>query len=357
MAPTLRAALLGTMIAVAALGLRVIGTDPGVQAGQETLTSLYTPPANPAEAILNQHDGQHAAALAVDPLLLDHAVFGSREEHAYRATRPLMGWLAAAASLGQDRAVPWVLLGLTAVGTGVLVAGVGTVAEVFGRRTDLSVAAIALPGAVVQLGWAGLADNLAVGAALLGLAWWSRRRPALAAVAFCVAVLGRETTLVVPVALVLVELARRVPWRSLLPLLAAPIALAAWTCVVRLRIGVWPASAGDARIATPWSGLGSAFGRWEPIDVLVIAGSFLGLAVALRRRPPPVLVAVVALSAVGSLFLGWNVWERWEDLTRVLLPASAAALVALLPARDPIDRRWDAGRAVSADPLLGAGQR
>jgi hypothetical protein len=191
---------------------------------------------------------------------------------------------------------------------------------------------MALPGAAVQLGWVGLADNLAVGSALLGLTWWCRKRPGLAAVAFCAAALGRETTLVVPVALLLVELSRRVPWRSLLPLGASLATLTAWTCVVRVRVGVWPSSAGDARIAPPWSGLTAAVGRWELLDAVVVVALMAALALALRRRPPPVIALVVILSLAGSLFLGWNVWERWEDVTRVLLPASAVAFVALLPA-------------------------
>ncbi len=335
----LRVAALAVLVAAAALTLRVLGTDPGIQAHQETLTSLYTPPSNAAEAILNQHDGQHAAALALDPTLRDHSVFGSREEHAYRAARPLMGWLAALGSLGFAAAVPWVLLALTAIGTGALVAGVALLAQQSGRRVDLALLAIALPGAVVQLGWAGLADNLAVGATLAGLAWWSRGQTRWAVAAFCLAALGRETTLVVPAAIVLAELSARTPWRRLLPLVTPVALLAGWTCVVRWRIGVWPSGAGDSRIGTPWTGLGVAAGRWDAADVAVLVGVAALLVAACRRRVPRAHLLVVGLSLAGALFLGWNVWERWEDVTRVLLPACAVALVALLPGEPPSDRR------------------
>ena len=326
-----RVAALAVLVAAAALTLRVMGTDPGLQAGQETLTSLYTPPSNAAEAMLNQHDGQHAAALALDPTLRDHAVFGTPEEHAYRAARPLMGWLAAVGSLGSAAAVPWVLLGLTALSTGALVAGVAMLAQQSGRRVELAPLAVVLPGAVVQLGWAGLADSLAVGATLAGLAWWTEGRTRWGVLAFCVAALGRETTLVVSSAIVLAELVARKPWRRLLPLVTPVAVLAAWTCVVRWRVGVWPLGAGDARIGTPWSGLGVAVGRWDAADIAVLIGAAALIGAAWIRGLPRVHRLVLVLSLCGSLFLGWNVWERWEDVTRVLLPACAVALVALLP--------------------------
>src|SRR5690606_34765565 len=86
------------------------------------------------------------------------------------------------------------------------------------------------------------------------------------------------------------------------------------------------------RIGTPWSGLGVATGRWDAADVVVLTALVGLLVVACVRGLPLTWSVVLGLSVCGSLFLGWNVWERWEDVTRVLLPACAVALVARLPA-------------------------
>ena len=58
-------------------------------------------------------DGQAFAAIAQDPLLARPAVIGSSTDYAYRAQRPLWGYLGWLASLGQPALVPWALAALT----------------------------------------------------------------------------------------------------------------------------------------------------------------------------------------------------------------------------------------------------
>ena len=165
---------------------------------------------------------------------------------------------------------------------------------------------------------------------------------------------GAPTTLVVPAAIVLAELLARTPWRRLLPLVTPVAVLAGWTFVVRWRIGVWPSGAGDARIGTPWSGLGVAAGRWDVTDVAVLLGVAVLFAGASWRGLPRDRMLVIALSLCGALFLGWNVWERWEDVTRVLLPACSVALVGLLPRVPRSDHRGaDDARDVRLAEELG----
>src|SRR4051812_48983127 len=77
--------------------------------------SNFDPPSSPIEVTANSGDGQSFAALAQDPSLSRPDVFyRGKSEAAYRAQRPLAGYLAWAMSLGQPGLVLW-MLGLIAV--------------------------------------------------------------------------------------------------------------------------------------------------------------------------------------------------------------------------------------------------
>lgn len=319
-------------LAIAGLSLagRVWLTDPAVQQGQSTLTTVYTPPHSRAQAILNEHDGQHFAALAMDPTLSRPQVFGSAAEEAYRASRPLLGWLAWAGSAGRGGAVEWVLVVLSAVGTAVLVAGTGALARVLGRETTWLLAAVVLPGAVVQLGWAGLDDSLAAGLVIGGLACWLQDRRRLAIGLLCLAMLCRETNGLIVVAIAAGEVVAG-HWRRAPALLAPLGTYVAWLAVVHARLGAWPGDAGERRLALPWSGLGAAVSSWGVLDVAVLLLGIVLAVLALIRRPPASIVWLVALSAGFALVMGDNVWMRWEDFSRVLLPMYAVAFAVALP--------------------------
>ncbi len=324
-------AALATVIAACVLTARVIGTDPAAQIGQETLTTIYTPPENRAQAMMNQHDGQHFAALAQDPGLRRPGVFGGPGEQAYRAARPLFGWLAWAGSLGQGAVVEWVLIALSALSAGVLVLGAGMLGASFDRDLSRLLAVLALPGAVVQLAWAGLGDNLGTGLALGGWALWraDRRLPAVAA--FVLAIWIRETLALVVVAVALGHLLERRPWRQV-PILTVPAATyASWVLLVHRWTGAWPTEGGGGRLAPPWSGLAVGAEEWAVVDALFLVLGVVLCAAAVWRCPDPTLRILVGLYVILALGFGWNVWARWEDYSRVLLPAYAAGLVVLLP--------------------------
>lgn len=76
--------------------------------GLRPSVTLFDRPADGLESVLARGDGQTFAALAQDPTLARPEVFrGPPAEAAYRAQRPLLGWLAWALSGGQPDRVPW----------------------------------------------------------------------------------------------------------------------------------------------------------------------------------------------------------------------------------------------------------
>jgi len=265
------AVLLAGLVAAIAIGARWASRAPDVHG--HPYVSLYDPPRTRAEVMLVQGDGQAYAALAQDPLLSRPGVFsaasaGERpgQEAAYRAGRPLFGWLGWAASLGDPRAVPVALLVLTGLGAMVLAAGVALAAADSKKRADLAVLAVMLPGSVALFASTG-PEGLGTGLALVGAVLWRRERRWLAVAAMTAAALSRETLALVPVAIAVVELLRRRPRPSLL---VPPFAVAVWYLVDRARYGYFPFAAGQ--------GLFIEAGTWHAVantgdeDVIMVFG-------------------------------------------------------------------------------------
>jgi hypothetical protein len=290
----------------------------------------------PLRKTLATGDGQAYAALAADPTLARPGVFrGGTVEAAYRAQRPLPGVLAWLLSAGRSGLVPWALLALGVTGIG----GAGyALARIGGARSGpplVGVAVAVLPGSVAAMSWLG-PDTIALGLALLGLLWWLEgRRRGLAGLAFALAALARETTLLVP-AVLAVDALRRRDRRDAAAAAVTALPCAAWTAVVRLRLGAWPWAAAGGRVGAPLGGLVDGIARWQhPFTdgvCLVLAASALAVAV-LRRRD--VLAQITLAYGAFALFMGVNVWLRWEDFTRPLAPLYALGLVLVFAPKRP----------------------
>jgi len=328
------AVLVAGLVAALAIGVRWASRPLDVHG--HPYVSLYDPPRSRAEAMLVKGDGQAFAALARDPLLSRPGVFSSvaahekpGEEAAYRAGRPLFGWLGWAASLGDPRAVPVALLVLTGLGAMVLVAGVALVAAHEARRVDLAVLAVGLPGSIALFASAG-PEALGTGLALVGIVLWCRERRWPAVALLTAAALSRETLVLVPLTIAVVELARRRPRPSLL---VPPVVLGGWYVVVRARFGYFPFSAGRGRLSAPWTSLG-AVAHWGAGDA---AFAVLGVALLLGgfRRLPGTYRAVTAGYVALALVMGPDVWRDWWAFSRPLLPLYALALLGCLPRQAP----------------------
>jgi hypothetical protein len=294
-------------------------------------------------ALLNAHDGQAFGSLALDPLLSRPGDWGGgRSEMAYRAARPLLGWAVMLTSFGSVTAVEWSLLVWSAIGIGVLAAGAFVLADRWGRGGDWVPLLLLLPGVAGQVIFGGLSDALAAGLALLGLAWWLERRDRWAIVVFCLAALGRETTLLVPLALLLATERRR-GVRLLIPFMV----YAGWVGLVWLRIGALPTDAHRGRLALPPGNFVSVLGSWTWVEVVCAASVVVLGGVAWRRAPCREVRWLVVLSALFAVTLGPAVLQSW-DFTRPLLPVTVVGACLLA-------RRSDAG--ADTPGLAGSGRR
>lgn len=320
--------VLGTVFAVANVrGQDLSPTDRGVP-----YVRLYAQPETRFEVLLDLGDGQAFAALAQDPLLRRPEVFrAGSAEAAYRAQRPLLGWVTWGLSAGQAAAVPVVLLVLAVAGFVAL----ATVAAALLRRRGApalwALAVVLWPGTLMTLAWTG-PEGLGTAAALGGFGLWQAERRHWAIVALVAAGLLRESLLLVPVAMAAHALVvERRPLRAVVPL-ATPIAVyAAWVGVVWLRLDALPSDAGRGRLAAPLTGLLDAASGWSGADLVCAAllGLLGGAALVLGRRDAAGWVACAF--ALASLMFGAEVWARLEDFGRVLLPVVAFAVLVLAP--------------------------
>lgn len=336
------AALLAFVLASVIVAARWSSIDPSGAPEAHPFVSLYDPPVNAAEVMLNVGDGQAFAAIAQDPTFARPTVFNSfapgvsqEAEAAYRAQRPLFGWLGWLASAGRPAAVPVALMALTVLGAALLTAAAGLLATVVRRRGDLATLAVLAPGSVAVLAHVG-PEGLATGLAALGVLLWTRS-PRSAVLLLTMAVLARETLVLFPLALGIVELSRG-RRRGVWPLLVPAGTWLVWLVVVHARLGAWPSEGGTARLALPFAGLLEGMARWSVVDAcLFAAGAVLAVAAVARLRGVWRFVAVahLALAAV----MGPEVWAAWEGFGRVLLPLHLLGIVALLPRAAAVERR------------------
>jgi hypothetical protein len=277
-------------------------------------------------AMMNAHDGQAFGSLALDPLLSHPDDWGGgRAQMAYRAARPLLGWLVGLTSFGSVRLAGWSLLMWTAIGAGLMAAGAFLLAVQWGRRTNWVPLLLLLPGVVGQLLFGGMSDGLATGLALLGMAWWFRGRDRWAVAALGLAGLCRETTLLVPLALLLADRDNRCRVRALLLPFAA---YGVWAGIVWVRLQALPTDPTHGRLAAPLAGIFQVMPHWSWVGWVSVLSIVLLGAVAWVRAPSAAVRWLVGLSALFASTMGEAVWRSW-DFTRPLLPVTVVGLCLL----------------------------
>jgi hypothetical protein len=290
----------------------------------------------PLRKALATGDGQAYAALATDPTLARPEVFrGGADEAAYRAQRPLPGVLAWMLSAGRSGLVPWALLLIGVAGTGLAGYALACLSAARSGPFLVGAAAAVLPGSIAAASWLGPA-TIALGFALLGISWWiDRRRRGWAVVALALAALARETMLLVP-GVIAADALRRRDGRDAVSAALSALPWVAWTALVRLLLGAWPSSAAGGRLGAPIRGLVEGIARWEhPVaDGACLALAAAALAVAIVHRHEALARIALAYGAF-ALFMGPNVWLRWEDFTRPLAPLYALGLVLVFAPKSP----------------------
>lgn len=343
--PVTTVAGLATLLVVANLAVVASGLEDIEVFYGEPYVTLYSTPESAAEWLLNQGDGQAFAALSQDPTLSRPKTFvGGADSAAYRAQRPLLGWLVYLSTLGRSGFVPLMLFVWAVIGAAVLVAGIKSLAIGRERWEALSVLGLVLPGCMISLRWAG-PDALATGLAFIGLSRWERDDTAGAIALLTLAALARETTLVLVVAMALAQRWHGREWNArLLALSVCPAVVFSWWVVIRWRLGSWPTDAGNGRLGPPFQGLLEAIDLWQASDVLVAAIAVFALYASWRirasdgRASSDVLWFVIIGYISLGVLMGENVWARWEDFSRPLLPLYAAALILALPSSARAER-------------------
>lgn len=326
----------------------VAGPDPAVDGRR--LTTLYDPPARPVEEALNKGDGQLFAALATDPAVQrPEQVRGGPEEQAYRYQRMAYGWLGWAASGGQRQAVPWALVAVTAASVGLLVGAGGRMLQQRGAEPAFALLLAVQPAVFIDITWVG-PEVLGTALALIGLATWARHserapgggrasgsdgidRAVIGAVlCFAAAGLCRETLLLVPAVIALHEAWKR-RWHLAGAASLAAVPYVLWVLFLRVQIGAWPSGSVGGRLSpVPFGGLVAALPGWGPADLGVAALILVPAVAALALSGPGLVRTVVAADLAFASLLGQPVWNRWPDFSRVLLPLSSLAIVAVVAA-------------------------
>lgn len=320
------------------------GTAPG---------SLTVQPAKDA------FDGQFFYRLAVSPLSTRRSVSGVRFDlPALRNSRWLYGASAWVGSGGDRDLVPWALIAvnlLAAVAVGGLA---GALARDSGRHVGYGLLLALYAGFAYSL-TLDTSELLAATFLLAALLALRRRRWTAASVAFTLAVLTRDTTVVVPLG---AAAAAVWTWRghrqrdptheaTAAPVVAciAPLAVfAVWQLVQRIRFGDLPlTSSGDNNLSAPLRGLVHELGRILPpaggtaafrlLSIAVLLMVVAAAALCLRGSASPLAEKVAWVPAVlVVVVLNAYLWSGATAFMRAGTEAHLLSGVVLLGSR----RRW-----------------
>jgi hypothetical protein len=322
--------LVGLLVAAALVASLVDGANPRSGEGREPFVTIYAGHRDQVEALLVSGDGQAFAAIAQDPTLARPELVPGEGEFAYRAQRPLWGYLAWSASLGHGELAGWVLALLTVLAAGACVAVVAGLLLQRGLSPWWALAVLAAGlESISQLTPELLALALFGGALLLPCA----RRPAAIALC-CAAVLTRETMLVAVGAWALHDLvAARGAWEPRVRRVASfsiPfVVFAGWVVVLRLRVGTWTWHQPHDRAGLPFDGLRDAFNPVSGQLTIGVGVAILLCGVCLWTARSDVLTWIAVAYAVFATTFAGQVWTG-AGYQRTLLPLYVLGGVAAL---------------------------
>jgi hypothetical protein len=334
-------AVAGTALAFLLLGLYVRASGQGillpVRAGSQGPASVVMAQDFPNVALPDNTglDGQQFYAIARDPFH-PRAVAPSLGAPRYRYTRPLypvLAWLLHPSGGGPG--LVWALVAVNLLGLLLGALALGALSESLGGPPWLAMLYPVLPGAVWAL-TTSVADGLAVSLSLVVVVAVVRGHSGLAWAAAVAAALTRETTIIVPLALVLAR--RR---KEDLPLVALPVlALGAWLLVVH---SVVPSGGRTPEhLVLPFSGLIDAARSnwWHGKELVGMASTVpalvIGASVLARRRGPSQLRWVIALQIAFLSLCSSRVLGNDFGGTRSTLMLLAVAVAVLASgSRDP----------------------
>ncbi len=219
------------------------------------------------------YDGQYLYRLSLNPFtnsVVEHGITLDRPSYRHqRIGLPLVVW---GLSKATGLSAMWVLILVNSVAVAVAAACGAVLARHLGRHPMWGLLLALTPGVIIGLA-RDLTEPLAWCFVLAGLCAWGRKRAGLAATLFTMAVLTRETAILVPAALGALWVIRWIrgrtwpeAWGPGLAMTAVGAVWLAWQSVLSAVWGPNPvASAADASFGVPFvSVLGSLFGGAIP---------------------------------------------------------------------------------------------
>lgn len=352
--PTLRVAVAALLGALAVQVLVVLVVYSGEWTGPFLVdVDRSTLPAWPLEVAASPtgtgYDGMFYLMLAFDPALGD--LGREADMPRYRGRRILVPALAWATGLAHPPAVVAAYYFWCALFVGLGAGALGDLAVAAGRSPWWGLLVLFQLGTVVSL-WRMLIDPAAAALGLATIAAMARHRRGWTLVLLSAALLARETSLLLLVAVAGgYLLAGR--WRETLRSLLALLPLAAWWGWLALTVPPDPVSPAALNFGLPFAtwvdtvagALIPWVSRLVALKEVASLGSFVGVIVfglvlaasTLLRNdlPPAALAAALALGlySVLGLALGSAVWVELWAYSRVLLivPLLAAALAFVGP--------------------------
>ena len=338
--------LVALAVYLAAVGVqlsRYDGDPTGfVQFGSQAAANIGPPADAYVLAGTIGYDGQFYYVLAASPTIGAHAkaVFEPFEYRAQRIAYPAIAWVLSGG--GSEGGLPWALLGAN-VGFALLAtAAAGAWLGARGSSGWLALAVGLTPGVLLTI-LRDLTDVVGLAAALGALWAWSQRRERLTAAALVLAVLARETMLVL-LAVLAFDAWRRRRQRertihSAVLVLPALACFAAWEIYATARFDgeiPWTTVPADLWQA-PGVGLATALpellnqtpkeAAWDLAYLILCAAAVAAAIAAVRRDRGPEALFCVGQAAIVVL-LGEVFWTDHWSFTRVTAPLFASLLLA-----------------------------
>lgn len=346
----LRAAALGVLLAVllVAVDLARTSTNPLnlVQPGVDGPSAELFRADFPDQELLTSTglDGQQFYAIARNPFDLDEAA-EQLDRPRYRLQRPLLSWLGwLGHPTGGGTGLIWSLFAVNVLATGVLALASGAISVRLGGPAWVA----ALVGLYPGIWWSlrvTVADGLATALALASVALLLHRRTRLAVVAGALAVLAKETAVLLLAGWALGRWRDRCRWQ---PVVGAAVVAGIWGLFLRSRL---PGSESVGELTVPLTGVFDAFvDRWSEGDELWgLLGAAAGIGAAVlalaRRGLRHPLAPAILLQLAFLAFANGDVLGNDFGAGRATLPVLSLATVAFF-APDERTAHADASRAV-----------
>jgi len=343
--------VLGPLIVALVVYLGAVGVqlhsydgDPTgfVQFGSVPAATIQPPPGAHVLAGSIGYDGQTYYVLARSPEIDPHVetVFNSIEYRAQRIAYPALAWLASGG--GSEDGLPWALLALNVAFALLATAAAAAWLRSQGHSGWLALAVGLTPGVLMTI-LRHLTDVVGLAAALGALWAWHRRRERLTAAALVLAVLARETMLLLAAVIAYDAWRRRRagedaahPVRLVLP---GAVSFAAWQAYATWRFdgeipwatapsSLWEApGVGAARAVPDLLDQPAAQVAWDLAYLGLCAAAVVAAVVVLGRSRGPEALFCASQAAVVVL-LGEVFWIDHWSFTRVTAPLFASLLLA-----------------------------